>query len=1128
MNFEQIRQIPHYYYDADSFLQIVKIIGIDFNINEEQIKIDTEYLNQAYDNFFKKIIILGSDEDKVKLLFSFRYFMNDGSRGYFGEPDKDIVNIISSINDKKLIIELAGYLDDNSQVNGLSYAFATAYDNESKEMKEGSIEKEFAEGGEILNEKKQLIDERKKQSERDEKDKQIYVELDNYRMKGYRENPPYVVAEKICELSRDEYKINAMRQYYIENAERIRGTDNHLLDLVMYNELYSIAIVVKSMDKDETKRYLIEEYLEKTFKYFQELFSSLGIEMTEGNIKNYEHYKFVCIESLEDKTAEISELKARGKYEAYFEYLKSAYRTDMNTRGITVSGIHKNGLKLQTDKEKEKYLKSGDAYKRAITFDEGNIDLYLGIINIFKDIIISMDSDENKIRLYYETIEPLRDYYIECLNKNQQTEEIELFNNGMKMTFISIVDSFKDKSYMIDTLIKYEKLEEYLQYSFTSENKNQIIQDNIEKILKYFGKNDIEEKKAMLERMSQSNSRVYELMDYRLLDDKFTNIFSENEINLIINLPRYLIDRCCEFDDKNLKFIACITKNIDDEDDFGSYFQYILASISSYNELIANIDYDSLTEEQKDRFKVIIQYKNIFDIKSLEDIENFDKIKDLKLQEIMDSQKGNDLDEDRIIEKKNILLLKLLGIDYETALEFTIEFKELESEDIELQLIRRIVLLDGFGLEKGETNKILDRLLNDERVKGKQVQLVDKLKARKVYTKKYEKKYNEVLYKPEDGTFIEEKDGIKFYNMGTSFSILSTSVSAYADRYRWKYSEVDLKEMWNRKDLASNHFCGSFSTDEMIGIIKTKNGVYYGFSNMRPESLLFMSDCDCQSYSSTLQSYCNGIRQFRFPDSMIEHTGTDLLRKDLYNEIDVKRRIANTIIEPDYIIAIKFHGKIVNEEAAIKAAKDWEGKKQVHVLDVDRCIEKCRENLDKAVMEYKANPSDDNLRKVWSIFHKASITYGMFYTSTFGISYVNQKKYPPFIDIVDLPEDLKKNIDYYEFDAFYSLKYKLKEKLVPEIQITQKEVISDIDKLMDKMYGPRKNNLETTMPLEDNSKTEESSEKQPNLTQNRLTFDEVGKGTVKTFLEDPKKEMSFSEKIKAAIRNFIDKMFNGR
>ncbi len=73
MNLEKIRQIPEFeFFQSDNFYKIAKAINVDFDFDEELFKTDDSYRSEIYQRFYEKVITSGNDEDKIKLLFSFR------------------------------------------------------------------------------------------------------------------------------------------------------------------------------------------------------------------------------------------------------------------------------------------------------------------------------------------------------------------------------------------------------------------------------------------------------------------------------------------------------------------------------------------------------------------------------------------------------------------------------------------------------------------------------------------------------------------------------------------------------------------------------------------------------------------------------------------------------------------------------------------------------------------------------------------------------------------------------------------------------------------------------------------------------------------------------------------------
>lgn len=200
-----------------------------------------------------------------------------------------------------------------------------------------------------------------------------------------------------------------------------------------------------------------------------------------------------------------------------------------------------------------------------------------------------------------------------------------------------------------------------------------------------------------------------------------------------------------------------------------------------------------------------------------------------------------------------------------------------------------------------------------------------------------------------------------------------------------------------------------------------------------------------------------------------------------YNEIDIKREINGKKQIPNYIIAFKVNGKINNMEEAIKAAKDWNKEIPIVVIDVDKSLKKGIESINKAAKEYESNKTEANLKKVWIEFYKTSITYANFYSKSKPID---------FIELVELPEELKNKIDNKGFGK-YSCKFE------KENHYTDKSVIKE---LMKKKFG------------------EEVIKK--------VTFTEIGSEYVEEFVKKTEEEETIAQTIRKGVKHILEKIKN--
>ena len=74
MDFEEIRKIPNYY-DRKELPRMIKLLNIKLDFDEELAQIDDEYATNVYRELFDKVITIGDDESKMKMLYAFRYWL---------------------------------------------------------------------------------------------------------------------------------------------------------------------------------------------------------------------------------------------------------------------------------------------------------------------------------------------------------------------------------------------------------------------------------------------------------------------------------------------------------------------------------------------------------------------------------------------------------------------------------------------------------------------------------------------------------------------------------------------------------------------------------------------------------------------------------------------------------------------------------------------------------------------------------------------------------------------------------------------------------------------------------------------------------------------------------------------
>lgn len=480
-------------------------------------------------------------------------------------------------------------------------------------------------------------------------------------------------------------------------------------------------------------------------------------------------------------------------------------------------------------------------------------------------------------------------------------------------------------------------------------------------------------KKELLDRMESENENLYKTINFRLLDDKYLKIFDETQLNIISTFPVEQT-KMLTFNDDQLTMVKTIMDKNKDSDDFREILSGLLYNMEGYEKLCSNINIEQLEQKDIERMVSLLQYKNFLNIETEEQIRDFDNVKRERLEQIMEDKESS------TTQKMEAVIWKKWGMDYETAVKFIQEFPYNAEDNNKMKLLSCLVQM-SFDLDylddkkslfiylkyKDKVNDILERIFYTDEIED--VLICDKIALRHQYKETYEENINSNLFKVNEDTPFTIQDGVKLYQAGTDFNILMSALGAYIR----EEDRENLKEDWNRKDLSTEHFCGSMIRNDMLGCCKTDTNVYYGFSNIKEGSLLYMAYGDVGSSKNTLSTSIKDVYPFQNNDEFINATGKGEKSGCYYNEVDIKRRIKGERIQPDYIIVFKNNGQYVNLENSIQASKEWDGLPIV-VIDIDQCLENEYNNINNMTQEYELNPSREQIIKIWNKFHNISNT----------------------------------------------------------------------------------------------------------------------------------------------------------
>ena len=329
--------------------------------------------------------------------------------------------------------------------------------------------------------------------------------------------------------------------------------------------------------------------------------------------------------------------------------------------------------------------------KKYINDEDEKIAIAFLIINM-NDETYSKSVIENREKYGIEScdiiyvIEELRDnYFTKKVIQNYQEYKID------SSDVVKLISSLYDYDYIKKIIVEYKKYElnnsniAYLLYRIPEEKRIEFLKISdkesirlyrqqyasskfIKKYIDEFIKleeNNID--KDILLKMSEKNEDVLKT-DFKLLAKKYIDLLGIDIVNQIA-CYQDIINNVVSLNDNELKLLSKLlnlyiskTKNYE----WTNLANILIDNLESYEELIENLN--KMEYINIGRLIPILIHKNTFNIRSIEDIENFQKIKRKKCEELINSQ--------NIKEKQESILLKIYGQNIQEAEKFVRKFGE--------------------------------------------------------------------------------------------------------------------------------------------------------------------------------------------------------------------------------------------------------------------------------------------------------------------------------------------------------------------------------------------------------------------------------------------------------------------
>ena len=700
--------------DFEKF-EIIKSIDDDF--------IKAEALSTLENHFYRTEIIKNFKNDDLKQQELSKIYHDDFK-----------VQIIESFKDEKLKVNALKELEFDTYK---AYIIKNLNDDELKIEALNNLEDERYKLEVIESIKDDKIKIKSLKFIKSEGDKQIVIKSikdEELKVEALNEITRQVTRYQIIgDLKDENIKIKAL-SYLKNHKDRL----NIILDLKddrlkietlseQEDEWYK-TLIIESIKEDSLKLKALkeiqnEEYKTSIIKSIDE--DKLKVEALK-EIQN-EKYKSSIIESLKDDKLKIQELKEI-QDEAYRTNIIKSLKDDnlkiqelrkleiVPYKVIIINSIQDNNLKIEALDEFE-----NDSYKVQVMLSF-NDELKIKALR-------KLDNDDNRVRI-------ILTIYGDKLKVKALGELKDEWNK------VSVIKNLEDGDLKLQEISKLPK--DIIPVASRNVRLNigniEFIKNNLKQFLEFEGIKNQVGKKQIIERLSLKNADFLRTVDFRILDEKYLNIFGEDKINLISCFPD-VQESIVNLEDKQLTvFARCINTYLEErptEDEWTVLAQEILNNIGEYNELFETLeDIDSL--QNQDIFKLIyvLQNENYCEIKNISEVRNFQNTLDNKSRKVINS------DIEDVDAKKNAVFWKIFGHDINYA--------------------RKLINLygDDIGnLNNGEMKDYIKAIMELDKTNDIDVlkdifencsfAQIDKVSIERNLKTEYGKMFNEGLYRPE-------------------------------------------------------------------------------------------------------------------------------------------------------------------------------------------------------------------------------------------------------------------------------------------------------------------------------------------------------------------------------------------
>ena len=433
--------------------------------------------------------------------------------------------------------------------------------------------------------------------------------------------------------------------------------------------------------------------------------------------------------------------------------------------------------------------------------------------------------------------------------------------------------------------------------------------------------------KVQASRLVKINKEVFLTLDFKLLNKRFYKLYEEDSYEKLFSLStsEYIQERILkignpivdekidtELGDKRIELLSRMLdsslkyKNGEKVSDWPVYYNKI---IDLYSKKPEKFDWIinkgiTLTEEQLQVFTNHILGSHKYEIKSIEDLNNYEEIRNKFIEENKDAYFSDNL--------KEALLEKVFGISLNSAQEL-IPYRTgvlLSPEQFHPDIVEFIKTIDMVLKETNITvlKKAISTYERNNKIDEKEI-----INLRSLIKKQCLREYNKSLFNPNSKP-DDNVHGIEIYKAAgelgdKEFNLCIHSLGAYLGGFSYSKFFTNFKKEWNRPEVINHGICSSYIGNSFLGIAPTKSAIF-GFTNYEDGSLLLSGPEDIYSSNDSFDTMGDEDKKstYLMPKDMIDYT------RYAHNEMVFERKVGSEKRQPSYIVlAVDDYDKAMKE-----------------------------------------------------------------------------------------------------------------------------------------------------------------------------------------------------------------------